>query len=83
MTTLIPIPGTLERQNRLLDVVFVHRAAGEPFTSWGLLRPDRGGERDSMAHRLFEDLPRLGFGRCNMNRSSFMAMVGSRRKEKS
>lgn len=55
MTRLIPVADTLERSNRLLDVVFVHGAGGKPFLSWGQLRNKHGGERDSMLYWLLDE----------------------------
>lgn len=54
MTRLHPIGDTLQRHERLLDVVFVHGAGGHYLESWGMLRDEYGGEKDSMLHWLLE-----------------------------
>jgi hypothetical protein len=55
MAELIPIGDTKKRQNRLIDVIFVHGLHGDPLKSWGPLRPDNGGDRDSMLHWLIDE----------------------------
>jgi hypothetical protein len=51
MTSLEPVEPTAQRRHRLVDVVFVHGAGGDPYKSWGQLRNDR----DSMLHWLLDD----------------------------
>jgi hypothetical protein len=55
MAELIPIDGTEKRQNRLIDVIFVHGLHGNPETSWGLMRPEKGGTEDSMLYWLTKE----------------------------
>jgi hypothetical protein len=55
MTQLHAIGDTLERRDRLLDVVFVHGAGGHYLNSWGLRRELQGGEQDSMLYWLLDD----------------------------
>jgi hypothetical protein len=52
MAELIPIGDTEKRQNRLIDVIFVHGFGGHPFKSWA---PNEDQESDSMLHWLAED----------------------------
>jgi hypothetical protein len=52
MAELIPIGDTEKRQNRLIDVIFVHGYGGKPIESWA---PKKDQENVSMLHWLAKD----------------------------
>ena len=52
MAELIPIGDTEKRQNRLIDVIFVHGFGGDPFKSWGIEKP---GDNNSMLYWLINE----------------------------
>ena len=51
MAELIPIDGTEKRQNRLIDVIFVHGFGGDPYKSWGA---EKSGDKNSMLYWLID-----------------------------
>lgn len=76
MTRLHAIGDTLKRRERLIDVVFVHGAGGHYLNSWGMLRGEHGGEKDSMLYWLLEDQQFKNIGVWSLEHESDKTIFG-------